>query len=205
METPGGLWRRPGGAVLNPRPLNLLRYPRRAGMLDPTLWRPGLCALLAGGVVAAAWVASQLQRQDQLLAERGPLQARLQEQARQQAQALQAEALAHAQARMQKRAQTWQVQREQLMRLHAELSAQAEHSGLRLQRWQGDGRKLTLQLWLPRPELAPALVSRLSQASPQAWALQSLAERPDAAGVEAVLEASWPAPAHPPASGGRKP
>lgn len=180
-------------------------------MLDATLWRPALWALLTGVAVAAAWVAWQMQRQEQLLAERGPLQARLQEQARQQAQARQAEALARVQTRMQERAQAWQVQRQQLMRLHNEFSALAEHSGLRLQRWQGDGRKLTLQLWLPRPELAPALVSRLSQASSQAsrqaWALHSLAERPDAAGVEAVLEAPWPPLAHTPASasGGRKP
>ena len=174
-------------------------------MLDATLWRPALLALLAGVALAAAWVAWQLQRQEELLAQRGPLQARLQEQTRQQAQARQAEALTRAQTRMQERAQAWQVQRQQLMRLHAELSTQAEQGGLRLQRWQGDGRKLTLQLWFPRPELAPALVSRLSQASAQAWALQSLAERPDAAGVEAVLEAPWPAPAHVPASGGRKP
>ena len=155
-------------------------------MLDATLWRPALWALLAGVAVAAAWVAWQLQRQEQLLAQRGPLQARLEEQARQQVQARQADTLARVQSRMQERAQTWQAQRQHLMRLHAELSALAEHNGLRLQRWQGDGRKLTLQLWLPRPEQAPALVSRLSQASAQAWALQSLAERPDAAGVEAV-------------------
>ena len=170
-------------------------------MLDAALWRPACWALLAGGVVAAAGVGWQLQRQEQLLAQRGPLQTRLQEQARQQALARQAEALARLQDRMLARAQSWQVQRQQLMRLHAELSSEAEHTGLRLQRWQGDGRKLTLQLWLPGPELAPALVSRLSQAWPQAWTLHSLAQRPGAGGVEAVLEAPWPAHA----SGGRQP
>ncbi len=201
METPCGLWRRTGGAVLNARPLNLLRYPSRASILDATLWRPALWALLAGVAVAAAWATWQLQLQEQLLAQRGPLQARLQEQARQQAQARQADTLARLQTRMQERAQAWQVQREQLMHLHAELSAQAAQTGLRLQRWQGDGRKLTLQLWLPRPELVPVVVSHLSRTSLQPWTLQSLAGRPDTTGVEAVFEAPWPVSA----PGGRKP
>ncbi len=201
METPGGLRRRSGGVVLNARPLNLLRYPRRAVMLDAALWRPALWALLAGVVGAAAAAAWQLQRQDQLLAQRGPLLARLQEQARQQAQARQAEAMARLRSRMLERQQAWQLQRQQLMRLNADLSTEAERTGLRLQRWQGDGRKLSLQLWLPRAELAPALVSRLSQSSLHAWTLQSLAQKPDAAGVEAVLEAPWPSVS----PGGHKP
>ena len=33
--------------MLNARPLNLLRYPSRASILDATLWRPALWALLA--------------------------------------------------------------------------------------------------------------------------------------------------------------
>ena len=170
-------------------------------MLDATLWRAALWALLAGVVVATAVVAWQLQRQDQLLAQRGPLQARLQEQARQQTQARQAEVLARLHSRMLERQQAWQLQRQQLMHLHAELSSEAERTGLRLQRWQGDGRKLLLQLWLPRAELAPALVTRLSRSSQQAWTLQSLAHRPEATGVEAVLEAPWPSVS----PGGRKP
>ena len=39
MEAPGGLWRRAGGPVLNPPPLNLLRYPSRIPRFDAGLRR----------------------------------------------------------------------------------------------------------------------------------------------------------------------
>lgn len=187
--------------MLNVPSLNLLRYPSRARWPDAGLWRPALWALLAGLVAGSALAFWQVRRHAQLLAERGPLQASLALQQRQQAELRQTQALAQSQARMRERAMAWQTRRQQFMQLHAQLSQEAPESGLRLQRWQGDAHKLSLQLWLPHPGGVPGLVARLSQASPQAWTLQSLTGLLDPPGVEAVLEAPW----QPVPGGGRRP
>ena len=201
MATAGGLWRRAGGPVLNPPPLNLLRYPSRIPRVDAGLRRQALGALLVGALAGSGLLVWQNQRHAQLQAERERTQARVQMQLRQQAERRQALTLAQSQARLIERAQAWQAQRQQFLQLHAQLQQQAREGGLRLQRWQADGHKLSLQLWLPHTEGVPAIVARLTQASPQAWTLQSLASQSDPPGVQAVLEAVWPAAP----AGGRRP
>ena len=106
--------------------LNLLRYPRRVPALDAALWRPAAAALLTGALAGGVWGGWQHMRQDGLLA----LHARLHQ-------------------AFLDRAQAWQSQRERVMRLHAGLTEQARDTGLRVERWQADGRRLVLQAWLP--------------------------------------------------------
>lgn len=192
MATAGGLRRRAGGPVLNPPPLNLLRYPSRLPGVDAGLRRQALWALLAGALAGSGLLAWQTHRHAQLQAERERLQTQVHMQLRQQTERRQAWVRAQSQARLLERAQAWQAQRQQFLQLHAQLQQQAREDGLRLQRWQADGHKLTLQLWLPHPERVPVLVSALSHASPQPWTLQSMAGPGDASGVEVVLEAAWP-------------
>ncbi len=187
---------------MNPPPLNLLRYPSRIPRFDAGLRRQALGALLVGALAGSGLLVWQNQRHAQLQAERERTQARVQMQLRQQAERRQALTLAQSQARLIERAQAWQAQRQQFLQLHAQLQQQAREGGLRLQRWQADGHKLTLQLWLPHPERVPVLVSALSHASPQPWTLQSMAGPGDAAGLEVVLEAAWPAA--PAAGAGRR-
>ena len=201
MEAARGLRCGPGGTVLNVPSLNLLRYPSPWRVPDVQPWRHALWPLLAGLVAGSVLVFWQVRWHARLQAERGPLQASHEQQQRQQAELRQAQAHAQSQARMRERASAWQLQRQQFMRLHAQLSQEVGDVGLRLQRWQADGHKLSLQLWLPHPEGVPGLVARLTQASPQPWTLHSLAGQSDPPGVQAVLEAAWPAlPA-----GGRRP
>ncbi len=201
MEAACRLRRGLGGTVLNAPSLNLLRYPSRLRMPDAVVWRHALWPLLAGLVAGLALVFWQARWHARLLDERGALQASLQLQQRQQAELREAQALAQSQARMRERASAWQLQRQQFMQLHTQLSQEADGAGLRLQRWRADGHKLSLQLWLPHPEGVPGLVARLSQASPQPWTLHSLAGQSDPPGVEAVLETVWPSSP----TGGRKP
>jgi len=187
--------------VLNVPSLNLLRYPSPWRMPDAQCWRHALWPLLAGLVAGSALVLWQVRWHARLQAERGPLQASLQLQQRQQAELRQAQAHAQSQSRMRERASAWQQQRQQFMQLHTQLSQEVSDAGLHLQRWQANGHKLSLQLWLPHPERVPGLVARLTQASPQPWTVHSLAGQADPPGVQAVLEAAWPAfPA-----GGRRP
>ena len=201
MEAARGLRCGPGGTVLNVPSLNLLRYPSPWRVPDVQPWRHALWPLLAGLVAGSALVLWQVRWQSRLQAERGLLQASLQLQLRQQAELRQAQALAQSQARMRERASAWQLQRQQFMQLHTQLSQEAGNVDLRLQRWQADGHKLSLQLWLPHTEGVPAIVARLTQASPQPWTLHSLAGQSDPPGVQVVLEAVWPAAP----AGGRRP
>ncbi len=201
MEAARGLRGGLGGTVLNVPSLNLLRYPSPWRIPGAGLWRHALGPLLAGLVAGSALVFCQVRWHARLQAERGPLQASLQLQQRQQAEQRQAQALEQSQARMRERASAWQLQRQQFMQLHNQLSQEAGDAGLRLQRWQADGHKLSLQLWLPHPEGVPGLVARLTQASPQPWTLHSLAGQSDPPGVLAVLEAAWPTFS----AGGRRP
>lgn len=96
------------------------------------------------------------------------------------------------------RAQAWQGQRQRLAQLHAAFDALAPETGLRVERWQGDGRKLLLQARLPGVSSVPAVLSGLSGAWGPGWTLHSLGDRADG-GVDVVLQAPWPADAVEPA------
>jgi hypothetical protein len=173
--------------------LNLLRYPRPARWIDPGVWRPALWGVVLGGLAGAGWAAWQTQRQAQWQQEREVLQARLQDQAQRQQAVQQAQEGQRMRSRLQARAQAWQHQQQQRLQMQTELSGLALQQGFRLQRWQGDGRKLALQLWWPDAVQAqtqvPTLVAQLSQASAWSWQLQSLGERAQASGMDVALEA----------------
>jgi len=174
--------------------LNLLRYPRRMPTLDAALWRPGLVALLVGVLAGGLWGGWQHQRQEEWTVLRARLRAQTQALAGQQTQAVDQQAKARLQQAFVDRAQAWQSQRERLMHLHATLTEQAKDAGLRVERWQSDGRKLVLQAWLPRAERVPLVMARLSAAWPQGWTLQSLGDRAASggdAGIDVVFEAPW--------------
>ncbi len=184
------------------RPLNLLRHPRPAHLLEPALQRLALACVLAGGLAGMGWGVWQQHRQDDWLARRSALKAQAQSQASQQVQIKASEQREQMLKRQAARQQAWQTRRQHMLALHAVLSAQARNNGLRVLRWQGDGRQLVLQLWLPHAQALPSLTAQLSQAWPLAWTLQSLNDQAGA-GIEAVLEAPWPIP--PRDGGGKQP
>lgn len=172
--------------------LNLLRYPRRVPALDAALWRPAAAALLTGALAGGVWGGWQHMRQDGLLALHARLQEQVQTLSGQQAGVTARQAKARLHQAFLDRAQAWQSQRERVMRLHAGLTEQARDTGLRVERWQADGRRLFLQAWLPGAEQVPRAVAALSAAWPQGWTLQSLSERirpQGEAGVDVVFEA----------------
>lgn len=172
--------------------LNLLRFPRRVHVLDPGQVRAGLMAAVAGILVGCAWGLWQQMQQDQLLAQRAQWQAQSLALGRQKDQQVIAQDKARVQLQWGQRAQAWQLQRQQLMRLHAVLAQQAADTGLRVERWQGDGRKLVLQAWLPHADSVPGVLAGLSSVWPPGWTLQSMGAR-SGAGVNVVLQAAWPA------------
>lgn len=180
---------------MSERTLNLLRYPRRVPLFDAAWVRAVLAAGLGGvlvGVAGAAWLHW---RQDGWLAQRAQLQAEQQRVESQQAEATARQAQARLAQAFGARAQAWAERRERLLGLHTELNAQAVDMGLRVERWQSDGRRLVLQAWLPRPAHLPQALARLSAASALDWRLQSLATRAgqaNPAGVDVVFEAAWP-------------
>ena len=88
------------------------------------------------------------------------------------------------------RAQAWQGQRQRLAQLHAALNALTAETGLRMERWQGDGRKLLLQAWLPEADSVPMVLSGLSGVWGQGWTLQSMGDR-TGGGVALVLQTAW--------------
>lgn len=190
MEALGGLRRCVGGLAVKSASLNLLRHPRRWHRLESEQTRAALLAFLAGLLVGCAGLVCLQWRHAQLLDQRAQLQMQSQALTRQQAQHTAAKERSRLQTQWHTRARAWQAQRALLRQLHAALAAQADSTGLRLLRWQGDGNKLVLQAWLPRAETVPQLLSQLSAAARPGWTLQSLAERPDA-GVDLVLEAPW--------------
>lgn len=173
--------------------LNLLRYPRPARWIEPGVWRPALWGAIAGMFAGVGWAAWQTQHQVQWQQEREALQVRLQAQARQQQAVRQAQEGQQMHSRLQARTQAWQGQQQQRLQMQTELSALALQQGFRLQRWQGDGRKMSVQLWWPDSVQAqaqvPTLVAQLSQASAWSWQLQSLGERAQATGMDVALEA----------------
>ena len=191
MDALGGLWCGHGGLVLNVQPLNLLRHPRPVYKLEPLLLRSAAIGLLAGGLVGATIGEWQQTRHEQLLTLRAQLQAQVRVSEVQQTQQLAMDARVRLQAQWAQRSQAWQGRRQQLMQMHEALGTLAQDLGLRLERWQGDGRTMVLQAWLPHAEAVPQVLSRLSTVGPSTWTLQSLGDRPGA-GVDLLLQAPWP-------------
>ena len=181
--------------------LNLLRYPRRLSGPVSILVVWALAGLLLGVLMGAArgsWSQAQLsdgQRQrQQLLTQR-------EQQSRAAAQVSARLQLIQGQQQAQARHAQWQSRRGQVLRLHALLEQAGIDAGLRLQRWQGDEQRIQLQVWLPQGQVWAAWQSRLTQAGPEAWRLQSL-QTLAGGGVQLVLEAPWN-PATPPSEGSR--
>ena len=185
----GGLWRGTGGfAVIRPS-LNLLRYPRRwQPVHSPTLaW--ALSGLAIGLMAAVGWGLWCEHEQEAWLQQRADLRARLARQS-------DAEAAAAAQAQqarwlqqLERRRADWQAGHAQQMRLHTLLAQASAASGLRLQRWQGDGQRMQLQGWLPGSHALTDLQALLSSSGSPTWTWQSLTAEPSG-GVQWVLESS---------------
>lgn len=173
--------------------LNLLRYPQSA---SPMRWTGAVWALV-GALCACGWGLWQQAQLAQVQQQRQQLEQQLQAQAT--ARALAASQAQHGRVQEAERwrAAQWQVQRERLQSVHAQLALAQRELGLRLQRWQGDAKQLQLQAWLPGVQALPELQSRLSGAWPTAWTLESLAGAADG-GVQLVLTAPL---AQAPASG----
>lgn len=177
---------------MSARSLNLLRYPGRIPTWEGALLRPVLVAWLAGVLSGLGWSGWQHMRHDEWLALHARLQAQTQALAGQQTEAAARQLAARLHQAFLERARAWKNRRERVLHLQAVLTEQARSTGLRVERWQSDGRRLVLQAWLPRAEHVPQLVAHLSAAWPQAWTLQSLSDRTGAgAGVDVVLEAPW--------------
>lgn len=177
---------------MNARSLNLLRHPRHMHAFDPRQVRLVLGAAVAGVMLGCSWGLWQEREKDQLLDQRTQLQVQANVLREQQARLAIAQENARLQSQWTERAHSWQIQRQHLMQLHAALMAQSAETGMRVERWQGDGRRLVLQAWLPRADSVPAVLSGLSRAWAAGWTLQSLGERAGA-GVDVVLQAPWPA------------
>ena len=184
---------------MNAAALNLLRYPRR-GPPEPQEWWPALLALVAGVVVGALWVLWQHWHLEQLDLQREQLQTQVHAVATERAAAAARHAQAQRQQALHARAQAWQTQQALGLRLQTTLSAQGQALGLRVLRWQGDGRHMQLQAWLPRVQQVPVLVSALSTLGQRPWTVQSL-DAPAAAapgldategGVLVLLQVPWP-------------
>lgn len=177
---------------MNTPPLNLLRYPRRARLSDAIPSRAAVLALAAGILMGGCWGQWQQSQYEALLVQRSQLQAQTRAWRSQQTQARDRQQLL---SRWAQRQHAWQAQRAQQMQLHAVLAAQADTAGLRVERWQGDGRQLVLQAWLPRADAVPGVLAALSRAWPPGWTLHSLGDRAGA-GVDVVLQADPLAVAH---------
>ncbi|MFM7025991.1 MAG: hypothetical protein ACKOWC_08050 [Limnohabitans sp.] len=184
---------------MNARALNLLRYPRPGLGPEPGQLRAFLLAGLIGVLLGGLCSGWQHMRLTRLHGQREQLQAHVQTQATQEAEAAALREQDRLRRQVSERALEWHDRRQQLLHLHRAFDALADEPGLRVQRWQGDGRRLVLSVWLPRADAVPLLTDRLSAAWPQGWSLQSLGERPlapgDAGGVEAVFEAPGPSAA----------
>lgn len=157
-----------------------------------------LLAVSLGALLGGLGAAGQHWRLAQLRAQGAQLQAQVQSQLRQQSAAAALRSQALLQQALLARAQEWGALEEQSLRLHGVLGEQGETLGLRVTRWQNDGRQLQLHAWLPRAQDVPLLISSLSAAGRQAWALQSLGEHASPpgsslGGVDLVLQAPWQA------------
>lgn len=189
MAAIGGLRCRPGAFAVNAPALNLLRYPRR-GWLEPQLWWPLLQALGVGAVLGAACALGQHGWLDHLQTQRGQLQSQAHTVARQRAADAARQAQVQRLLAVHARAQDWQTQQAMGLRLQAALSAQGQALGLRVLRWQGDGRQILLQAWLPRVQDVPALVAGLSALGAGPWTVQSLSDGTTVAPQRREKEAS---------------
>lgn len=194
MATAGGLWRGIGGVAVNAPALNLLRHPRRGPAWPIEPWRPLALAVLAGALSGGAGVGWQHWRLAQLQTQHHQVQAEAQAWAAQQKAAAALRSQSQLRQAALARAQDWQARQAQWLRLQDVLQAQASALGLRVLRWQADGRQQQLQAWLPRAQDVPALTSALSAEGPQVWTLQSLAEHAHSreGGVDVLLQAPWP-------------
>lgn len=178
--------------------LNLLRHPRRGPAWPVEPWRPLALAVLAGALSGSAWVGWQHWRLAQLQTQRHQMQAEAQAWAAQQKAATAARSQSQLRQAAQTRAQDWQARQAQWLRLQDVLQGQASALGLRMLRWQADGRQQQLQAWLPRAQDVSALTLALIAAQPaaeaQTWTLQSLSghANPREGGVDVVLQAPWP-------------
>ncbi len=189
---------------MNDRPLNLLRYPQPARVLDASLVWSALWAGLAGVLMAGGGVVWLHRQHDALHNLRRQLQSQSQALTQQQATAAAEKARSQLQAQLAGRARAWQQQGQDLDRLQATLTALAETPGLRLERWHGDGRRLLLQGSLPAADGVPLVLSGLSDTWAPGWGLQSLAKRTGPVpGIDVVFEAPWPMSTPP--SGAPKP
>ena len=175
---------------MNARPLNLLRYPRRVHPLAPRQLRDLLWAGVAGALIGGLWCIWLDTEKEQLQQERTHLQAQATAWREQQSRERALEQKAKLQWAWTQRAQAWQGQRQKLARLHGALDTLALETGLRAERWQGDGRKLLLQAWLPEAASVPMVLSGLSGAWEQGWTLQSMGDR-TGGGVALVLQSAW--------------
>lgn len=177
------------------RSLNLLRHPGRRLVPEYTLVRSLVLAGWVGALAGGLWSGWRHVQLSQLQEQRAQLQIRREAQIRQQADLAADHERATLHRQLLERASDWQARREQLLRLHRTLNALADDPGLRVERWQGDGRRLVLQARLSRPASVPQLMAGLSATWPSDWRLQSLGDRGSAkgdAGVDVTLEASWP-------------
>lgn len=176
---------------MTPEPLNLLRYPEHAQVFRVVQLKQLVGGLLAGAVIGGTWTFWQQERHDRQQVLRTQLQSAVRAQESLEARQANEREQARIQGLWIRRAQSWHREREQQLELYSVLTDQALHSGLRVERWQGDGHKMVLQAWLPRTESVPVVLGALSQAWPPGWSLHSLSDRPDA-GVNVVMQAPWP-------------
>lgn len=175
---------------MNAPALNLLRHPRRAG----NVWVRagfGLGGALTGLCLAGLWQQWQIHRLESLQIRHEVLKESLRVQEATRAEQARQRETVQMTLRMAERAQDWHHRRQQIMRVHSALEAEVQASRGRVERWQVDARRFSVQLWLPRADLVPARTAALTQAGPAIWTVGSLSGRAGG-GVIAVLESTWP-------------
>ncbi len=170
--------------------LNLLRYPRRV----PEVWgRAGfwLAGALTGLCLAGLWQHWQVRQLESLQMRHAALKEVVRVQTVAKAERVRQQELAQIALRMTARAQDWQQRRAQILRVHRALQAEVHASQGRVERWQVDAQRLSVQLWLSRADLLSPRTAALTQAGPALWTVGSLSGRAGG-GVSVVLESAWP-------------
>ena len=178
--------------------LNLLQYPRRQWRLDAKQMSGGMAALAAGVLLGSAWGFWSQQQLAALVAQRQLLEQGLASDAKRAADMALQRRQMRDEAHALERQKDWAARRDVLSRWHEVLSRASVELGLRVQLWQGDGRRVQLHAWVPEPQAWLQLQSRLTSQGSPGWTLQSLTAGPGS-GVKLVLEA--PVPAGPSAAG----
>ena len=191
------MWGCIGGFAVRSASLNLLRYPRRWPRERTAAAVSAAAGLLAGALLAMVWGLWTRSMLPAWTSQRDALALRVSQQTLAQSRHAQAAQQARLQQLAQTRDASWQMQRAQLIRLHALLDRAAADQGLRVHQWQGSDKRLQLQASLPHARDWPVLQAQLTDAGPQAWQLQSLALDTDGV-LHLVLEASWAATAQAP-------